>query len=454
MCGLIVHETAFTMNPTRAGEARQRLFNQGARPMRRAKFGKSWVIGAALFALLGGVIAPGSHAASPITVSIWTYGNVIDPALIAQYQKLHPAIKIVAKKSDLDGNAQALRYALPSSAVPDIAAVEISYMGEFRNYTQYLTDLSTLTPSSTTIKDQFLGWRWNGMVADTGQVLGIPTDVGGLAVAYRVDLFKKAGLPTDPAAVSALWPTWDKFIATGKQYVAKQKGKAFIDIAQTIYTAVVNQGAQKYYDNSGNLIYSNNPNIQSAFNYTAAASQAILGTNVAQYSPDWNVGLNKGLYATVLAPAWMLQYIKQYAPKTTGLWNVATLPGSAGNQGGSALTIPTHAAHTQEAWDFIRWYTAAAQQKYEFVHNLTFPTVTSLYTDPAVGGLKDKFFNNAPIGKIYSSSVNAVQPFQLGKKDRLIDSTIGQALSRVQLGKQLPQAAWTQAMSDIKRAIN
>ena len=422
--------------------------------MARAKLGKYWVAAIALFAVLGGVVSPISQAAAPITISIWTYGNVIDPVLVTQYQKLHPGITIVAKKSDLDGNAQALRYALPSSAVPDIAAIEISYMGEFRNYTQYLTDLSTLTPSATTLKSSYLPWRWNDMVADSGQVLGIPTDVGGLAVAYRVDLFKKAGLPTAPAAVSALWPTWDKYIATGQKYVAKEKGKAFIDIAQTIYTAVVNQGAQKYYDNSGNLVYANNPNIQAAFNYTAAASRANLGTNVAQYSPDWNVGLNKGLYATVLAPAWMLEYIKQYAPKTSGLWNVATLPGNAGNQGGSALTIPTHAAHPQEAWDFIRWYTDAAQQKFEFVHNLTFPTVTALYTDPAVGGLKDPFFNNAPIGKIYSASVNAVQPFELGKKDRLIDSTIGQALSRVQLGKQLPQAAWAQALSDINRAIN
>jgi len=422
--------------------------------MVRAKLARYWVAGIAVLSLVGGIVAPSSQAAAPITLSIWTYGNVIDPALVTQYEKLHPGITIVAKKSDLDGNAQALRYALPSSAVPDIAAIEISYMGEFRNYTQYLTDLSTLTPSASTLKSNYLGWRWNDMVADSGQVLGIPTDVGGLAVAYRVDLFKKAGFPTAPAAVSALWPTWDQYIATGKKYVAKEKGKAFIDIAQTIYTAVVNQGSQKYYDNSGNLVYSSNPNIQAAFNYTAAASQAALGTNVAQYSPDWNVGLNKGLYATVLAPAWMLEYIKQYAPKTSGLWNIATLPGNAGNQGGSALTIPTHAAHPQEAWDFIRWYTSAAQQKYEFVHNLTFPTITSLYTDPTVGGLKDPFFNNAPVGKIYSDSVNAVQPFELGKKDRLIDSTIGQALSRVQLGKQLPQAAWAQAMSDINRAIN
>ena len=421
--------------------------------MANVRMKKYWAGMISTVVLVSTVVLPASQAAPKVTLSIWTYGNVLDPVLVARYEKLNPNIKIQAKKNDLDGSAQSLRYALPSTAVPDIAAIEISYMGEFRNYTQYFTDLNEMTPSASTIKNNFLGWRWSQMVADTGHTLGIPTDVGGLAVAYRTDLFKKAGLPTDPVKVGELWPTWEKYIETGKKYVASQKGKAFIDIAQTIYTAVVNQGDQKYYDAKNNLIYNNNPNIQAAFNYTAAASQAKLGTNVAQYSPDWNVGLNKGLYATVLAPAWMLQYIKQYAPKTKGLWNIADLPGRAGNQGGSALSIPVRAQHQEEAWDFIRWYTSAEQQKYSFVNTLTFPTITALYSDPAVGGLKDKFFNNAQIGKIYSSSVNEVKPFVLGKKDRLIDSTIGQALSRVQLGKQLPQAAWTQAISDITRAI-
>lgn len=424
--------------------------------MKKGLFKRWGSVAVASSVLLTGALATGSRAAAPVQLSIWTFGNVIDPVLTAQYTKLHPEITFQSKKSDLDASASSLRYALPSSAVPDIAAVEISYMGEFRNYSNYLTDLKTLTPSSDTMKNDYLGWRWNYMVADNGATLGIPTDVGGLAVAYRTDLFKKAGLPTDRAKVSALWPTWSDYIATGKKYMTATKGKsAFIDIPQTIYTAVINQGNEKYYGSDGkSLIYNTNPNVKAAFNYTAQASQAKIGTNVAQYSPDWNVGMNKGLFATILAPAWMLQYIKQYAPKTKGLWDVASIPGGAGNQGGSALTIPKNASHKQEAWDFIRWYLDAEQQKYEFVHNSIFPTITSLYDDPAIKDLKDPFFSNAPVGQIYSESAKAVKPFVIGKKDRIIDSTFGQALSRIQLGKQIATAAWAQAVNDINRAIN
>ena len=75
--------------------------------------------------------------------------------------------------------------------------------------------------SATDIKKNYLGWRWEHGVAYDDSVIGIPTDVGGLEVAYRIDLFKKAGLPTDRVAVGKLWPTWDAFIATGQKYLAK-----------------------------------------------------------------------------------------------------------------------------------------------------------------------------------------------------------------------------------------
>ena len=396
--------------------------------------------------------APAQAATTKLT--IWSFGNVIDTTLQAEYAKLHPEIEIVIKKGDLDQHHSGLKNALYSNVQPDIAAVELSYMGEFRNYSKYLTDLNTLTPSASTIKEDFLPWRWDQMKAPGGEQLGIPTDVGGLAVAYRVDLFKKAGLPTDRDKVSALWPTWEKYIEVGKQYKAKTKSN-FVDTTGAIFGAVLNQGTEKYVSADGRPIYDTNPTVQRAFTTTANASNAKIGSLIPQYSPDWGVGMNKGTFATILAPAWMLTYIKQYAPKTKGLWDVASVPGKGGNMGGSALTIPKKAAHVKEAWDFIQWYLAPEQQTKLFLDpkNGAFPTTISAYTNPKVLGYKDPFFNNAPIGAIYSQSATSLKPIALGNKDRTIDNTFGQALSRVLLGKQSSSAAWGQALSDIKRAV-
>ncbi|WP_255529976.1 extracellular solute-binding protein [Planomonospora sp. ID67723] len=56
--------------------------------------------------------------------------------------------------------------------------------------------------------------------------MGLGADVGGLAMCYRPDLFEKAGLPTGREEVSALWPTWDRYVETGKKFAAAEEASA------------------------------------------------------------------------------------------------------------------------------------------------------------------------------------------------------------------------------------
>jgi len=220
---------------------------------------------------------------------------------------------------------------------------------------------------------------------------------------------------------------------------------------------VLNQGTEKYYQNDGTkdgkLIYANNPQVKTAFQTTANALAAGIGTNINSFTNDWNVGMNKGIFATMLAPAWMMDYIKQQAPKTKGKWDIATLPGGGGNLGGSQLTIPKAAAHKKEAWDFINWYLSPTEQLAIFKQYGLFPSASVLYSNPALKNYKDPFFNNAPVGQIFGTSVQQLKPIYEGKKQRAIDNIIGQALSRVGLKKQTAAAAWTQAMNEIKNAV-
>ena len=62
---------------------------------------------------------------------------------------------------------------------------------------------------------------------------------------YRTDLFKKAGLPTDRDEVSALWPTWDDYIKTGKKFKAGngERRRHFIDAATNTYNTILMQKA-------------------------------------------------------------------------------------------------------------------------------------------------------------------------------------------------------------------
>jgi cellobiose transport system substrate-binding protein len=388
-----------------------------------------------------------------IVLTVNTFGDVIQPALVADYRKLRPDVKLSIKKSDLDalnGTGLFTQCAAGGAGNPDIAAVEISYSGFWRSYPQCFVDLRSLrnkdNKSANDIKKDYLPWRWEHGVGYNDSVIGIPTDVGGLEVAYRWDLFKKAGLPYKRAEVSKAWNTWPKFIAFGKRYVAKltaaqrKANVGFLDNVGTIYPAVMNQGTEKYYRNNGTdqgqLIFKTNKQVKLAFDTTVAASNAKIGTRIGQFSSDWNVGMTKGTFAAMLAPAWMTSYIKGQAPTTKGKWDIASVPGGGGNMGGSQLTIPKGSKNQQEAWNFISWYLAPAQQLKVFTMYGLFPSTPSLYTNKAITVDKDPFFNNAPVGQIYSTGVKKLKPIFEGKLQRCIDMAMGSAISLVANGKE------------------
>ena len=400
-----------------------------------------------------------AHAAKT-QVTIWSYGNVIEPWGEQEYERLNPNIDLKIKKNSMDAHHQSLITAFKANTTPDIAAIEVSYSGFFRSYPKYFTNLSGLVNES-----DYLDWRWDQGVGNDGKVIGIPTDVGGLQVAYRKDLFKAHGLPTDREAVGKLWPTWQAFIDTGKKYVSKlsttEKNSCkvkkvcygFIDNAGTMYPAILNQGTKKYYETNGTLIYNSNPNVKTAFTTTAAAMNSGISTRINQFTSDWNAGMMKGVFATVLAPAWMLDYIKQQAKSTAGKWDVADLPGGGGNLGGSQLSVPTAAKHPAEAKAFIKWYLSPAIQLQIFKKYGLFPSASSLYNNPALTGYKDPFFSNAPIGQIYVTGARQLRPIFEGKNQRAIDNYFGQALAKVAVGKMTASAAWSDAITQISKNI-
>ena len=402
-----------------------------------------------------------------IVLTVNTFGDVIQPALVAEYRKLRPDVKLAIKKSDLDalnGTGLFTQCAAGGAGNPDIAAVEISYSGFWRAYPQCFVDLRSLrttdgNKSANDLKKDYLSWRWEHGVGYNDAVIGIPTDVGGLEVAYRWDLFKKAGLPYTRDAVGKAWSTWPKFIEFGKKYVAKltpaqrKANVGFIDNIGTIYPAIMNQGTEKYYRNNGTdqglLIYKTNKQLKTAFDTTVAASNAKIGTRIGQFSSDWNVGMSKGTFAAMLAPAWMMDYIKGQAPSTKGKWDIAEVPGGGGNMGGSQLTIPKGAKNSQEAWNFIAWYLAPAQQLTVFKTYGLFPSTPSLYSNTALTGFKDPFFNNAPVGKIYGDGVKKLKPIFEGKLQRCIDMAMGSAISLVANGKEkVPAKAFAKGIAD------
>ena len=435
----------------------------------------------ALMSVLSIGIEPARSADAPVKITVWSFGDVIQRDLVRQYQALHPNVTIEYTKYNLDDVngtkliTQCSAYKLTKKlGGPDIVAVEVAYSGKWRATPSCFQDLRKMATSDTNVaagvkaglsgsdlKADYLPWRWEQGVGYDDSVIGIPTDVGGLEVAYRSDLFKAAGLPSERVAVGKLWPTWDKFIETGKKYVAKltaaqkKKNFAFIDDAGSIYTAMLNQGIAKYYENNGTdagkLVYKTNPAIKKAWDATVKAMDSGISSKTAQFTADWPVGMNNGKFAVILSPAWMTEYIKAQAPTTKGKWDIAEIPVGGGNQGGTQLTIPAGSVYKQEAYDFMTWYLAPAQQLQMFKKFGLFPSTLASYKDPAVADFKDPFFNNAPVGKIYGDGMLKLKPIFEGTCQRAIDMAFGAGLGRVQAKKQTSAASWTATLAALSK---
>lgn len=396
----------------------------------------------------------GSNASSENnnTFEFWAFSGINEKAAVADYTKQHPDIHVkLTEVGNSQETAQALTTALAGGKVPDLVLIQGDDLPKFVAQPQNFVDLRTL--GADKIKGNYLNWIINQSTTKDGAILGIPTDVGGMAIAYRKDLFAAAGLPTDRDAVSKLWPTWDQFIETGKRYTAATH-KPFVDNAETsVFYQAVNQGPEKFYDSNHQLAYDRSPQVRTAFNLALKTIAAGISAKQSSFTSGWSAAMTQGQFAAVAAPSWMLNMIRTTAPQTSGKWDIATIPGGAGNWGGSYLAIPKNAKNPQAAWNYIVATQSPQSQLSHFVESGSLPTTPSVYQDPKLTSLRDPFFSNAPTGTIYTTSLLGLKPFYIGPDTTAIGTEFLNAITNVEQGKGAADQAWNAAMKNIKNSI-
>ncbi len=389
-----------------------------------------------------------------ITLNLWTFGNFGYDELIEEYEADNPNIKIETLIQEFDPHHDALITSIAAgSGGPDIAAAEVAFIGAFTNQADAF--LNILDYGAADIEGDYLDWKWNqATTLDGSATIGLPTDVGGLAICYRMDLFEEAGLPTDRDEVSALWEnSWEDYIEVGKQY-SEATGRAFIDNEGLLWDAVVNQSPETYYDSNGELIYADSEQVRYAWDIVVAALEAEIDAKTPAWSAEWNAGMNNGDFAVLTCPAWMRGYIEDQAPDTFGNWDVATVPQGGGNWGGSHLVIPAQTEHPQEAYDFLSWLLAPEQQLRVFEGTGNFPSTPELYDTPQMREFTSEFLNNAPLGEIYADNALDVVAQNVGPNYNLINQEFGEALNRISDGLESPEEAWETAIANIDRELS
>jgi cellobiose transport system substrate-binding protein len=388
-----------------------------------------------------------------VTLTINVFGDSFslpdNRSLYDAYEKAHPNVTIEENRSDFGAHHQNLQARLTAgSGAADLEVIEVGqvsgYIGQpdkFVNFKDEGVDTAQWTDSTVQ----------RASTPDGGTLIGLPTDIGGLAMCYRTDLFAKAGLPTKRDEVSALWPTWQDYVDVGDTFVEKVPKVKWFDAGGHVFLGVLGNDKETFYDSDGELIVESNDAVRDAWDLTVSAIEHKQSAALAEFSPEWNTGFQQGQFATITCPAWMMGYIQANAPDTKGKWDIATIPGGSGNWGGSYVTVPSQGKHIDAAVELAKWLTAPEQNVEIFKSIGNFPSQKSTWSQPEVADFTSEFFNNAPAGKIFPASLEDAPVQVFGPQSGVVGTTFTGALNSVEQGTD-PDQAWDKAMSDIKAA--
>ncbi|GAA1314328.1 extracellular solute-binding protein [Saccharothrix xinjiangensis] len=395
------------------------------------------------------------RADGEIVLEIATFGDWGYAPYIEQWEAKHPNVRVeyeTAGGGD-DQREKLLNFLGQGSGLACVEALEVDWLGEFKGFSDRFVDLST-----PELEDRWFDWKSEMATTDDGKLIGYGTDIGPQAVAYRADLFKAAGLPSDREMVAEYLggdnATWQRFYEVGAEFTA-QSDAAWFESVQGAYTAMVNQIEYAYENEDGTRKDLAGSEIERIFRTVlehGTGQQQSAG--LAQWSSDWNASFKRNdTFAVVLAPSWMAGVIKNNAGEDFVGWDIANVfPGGGGNWGGSYLSVPVQCEYPEQAKDLAAYLTSP-----EVMLDLVVksgggtPSQVEAMSSPKLLPLTNPFFDNAPTGRIWADRAAAVKvvPFK-GPNYKKVHDVIVAGLNRVDVDKsQSVDQSWAQVLADL-----
>lgn len=376
------------------------------------------------------------------TLSVTAYPAVdeIIKSAIPLWKKTHPNVEIKLVSRAFDDHHTAMTTALSTSSnLPDVMALEFSYVGRFAAG----GGLEDLSQAPYRIKDtqaRFVPFAFKQATSKTGAVVAAPTDIGPGTLLYRVDVLKKAGVTE-----AELTQSWDSFVASGAKIKASTGAYLMAharDMKDILIRSNVKPGDGLYFDAAGKGVV-DSPRFVRAFELARKVRQQKLDGKIGAWSTEWSQGFKNGTIATQMSGAWLAGHMATWiAPTTRGLWRVTQLPEKSwGAWGGTFYVIPKAAKNKALAWEFIQLMTLNRDvQLNAFKVQDAFPALLEAHTDPFydqpiefLGGQKARLLWREAALKINAIDVNKLDPIA----DEIINTELDKVLDQ---GKDISAA--------------
>ena len=353
----------------------------------------------------------------------WDTGNTMK-SLISAFEKKNPGITVKFNNTGkAEDTATGLSNAIAAGkGAPDVVMLEDPTVTQFA-VTNDLVDLSSL--GAQKYKNDFTPGPWNKLQYNN-KPYALPIDSGPECFFYNKAIFDKAGV--DASKIK----TWDDYYQAAKKirkigsYITNSSG-ASGDYQP--FTAQIWQAGAKPWVVNGDKITINMTHDAGMKRYInlrqKLIDQDLIDTKTANWTDDWNRGLNDGTIASLTIGAWMPINLITSAPNQKGNWRVGTLPQwkegdtVSAEDGGSALAIPSQSKNKAAAYKFIEYLTHGEGAQ-TMADTGTFPSLkrilnSSSFTDPSTAANKktNAYFGGQNVNKALSQAAQRpVKPFQ------------------------------------------
>jgi len=185
----------------------------------------------------GGGAAAEEPKKQPVTIEFMGHGNPnekkIFEQLIASFEKKYTHVKVKYTSVPPGEYGQKLTTLVSSGKAPDVFYVggsefyRFAESGILMNLQAQLDQTELFNPDNVW-KQALDRYRYDGSAVGTGDIYGLPKDVGPWAFVYNKDLFDKAGIAY-PSAKAGEW-TWDDMLEAAKNITADNDGDGKTDV--------------------------------------------------------------------------------------------------------------------------------------------------------------------------------------------------------------------------------
>lgn len=369
--------------------------------------------------------------------------------LIAQFNQTHPGIVVKAQYVPSGSGEQKLVAAVASGTAPDVAWIQGDLQPLVQGHAIYnLSKWYHQIPQATRARiypSLVENAKWQG------KLFSVPIEATDLGIVYNAHLFQEAHL----ALPTKQW-TWQQFAADVKRLsdpAKKQYGFMVPDFVGSlagyeswIFQPFMWDAGGRYAGPKGKPITYNDAGAVKALEFwhsLVTKDGAVLSSAASSNA------FQTGKLAMYIDGPWDIPSFAKLPFK----WGVAWLPKGpkvqATNVGGEYLAVFRQSKHPMQAWDFVKWWMAPAQE--------TKWAVSSGYL-PITSGV-----SQVPAWKSYAKTNQGASAFaselKIGYTEPGIvdqnqtDANLATAIQEVLLGKASAKAALSQAVKTSNQEI-